>query len=200
MQGAQQALRAARRQRHAKKAYAQIEHELTVIEELNFPGYFLVVWEIVQFARAQRDPVPGQGIGGLLGGLLRAGDHRGRRGRLRPAVRAVPRAGARRATGHRRRHRVRPARGGHPVRLRDLRPRPRRAGRQRHHLPAAVGDPRRRQGARLLHGQQDAWSKQIEHGYRHDGDVDGVPEQVARARRRAAQRARGTSGSTPAGW
>ncbi len=32
------------------KAYAQIEHELTVIEELNFPGYFLVVWDIVRFA------------------------------------------------------------------------------------------------------------------------------------------------------
>jgi error-prone DNA polymerase len=33
------------------RAYAQIEHELTVIEELNFPGYFLVVWDIVRFAR-----------------------------------------------------------------------------------------------------------------------------------------------------
>jgi error-prone DNA polymerase len=34
-----------------EKAYAQIEHELTVIEELDFPGYFLVVWDIVRFAR-----------------------------------------------------------------------------------------------------------------------------------------------------
>jgi len=34
-----------------EKAYAQIEHELTVIGELNFPGYFLVVWDIVRFAR-----------------------------------------------------------------------------------------------------------------------------------------------------
>jgi error-prone DNA polymerase len=34
-----------------EKAYAQIEHELTVIEELKFPGYFLVVWDIVRFAR-----------------------------------------------------------------------------------------------------------------------------------------------------
>jgi error-prone DNA polymerase len=33
------------------KAYQQIEHELDVIEELGFPGYFLVVWDIVRFCR-----------------------------------------------------------------------------------------------------------------------------------------------------
>jgi error-prone DNA polymerase len=32
-------------------AYAQIDHELAVIEQLGFPGYFLVVWDIVQFCR-----------------------------------------------------------------------------------------------------------------------------------------------------
>ena len=32
-------------------AYAQIEHELAVIGELNFPGYFLVVHDIVTFCR-----------------------------------------------------------------------------------------------------------------------------------------------------
>lgn len=32
-----------------KKAYGQLEHELAVIEKLNFPGYFLVVRDIVQF-------------------------------------------------------------------------------------------------------------------------------------------------------
>ena len=31
--------------------YEQIEHELKIIEALNFPGYFLVVWGIVQFCR-----------------------------------------------------------------------------------------------------------------------------------------------------
>ncbi len=35
---------------HAE-AYAQIERELKMIEELNFPGYFLVVWDIVRFCR-----------------------------------------------------------------------------------------------------------------------------------------------------
>ncbi|AMY19527.1 MULTISPECIES: error-prone DNA polymerase [Nocardiaceae] len=32
-------------------AYAQIEHELTVVEQLNFPGYFLVVHDIVAFCK-----------------------------------------------------------------------------------------------------------------------------------------------------
>ncbi|ASR34178.1 error-prone DNA polymerase [Prauserella marina] len=31
------------------KAYRQIEHELKVIEERRFPGYFLIVWDIVRF-------------------------------------------------------------------------------------------------------------------------------------------------------
>ncbi|MEQ0565277.1 error-prone DNA polymerase [Amycolatopsis sp. NEAU-NG30] len=33
------------------KAYAQLDHELAVIGELGFPGYFLVVWDIVRFCR-----------------------------------------------------------------------------------------------------------------------------------------------------
>lgn len=35
----------------AAKAYAQLEHELTIIEQLNFPGYFLVVHDITRFCR-----------------------------------------------------------------------------------------------------------------------------------------------------
>ncbi|HEY7939991.1 MAG TPA: error-prone DNA polymerase, partial [Acidimicrobiales bacterium] len=31
------------------KAWAQLDHELGVIEQLGFPGYFLVVWDIVRF-------------------------------------------------------------------------------------------------------------------------------------------------------
>ena len=34
-----------------RKAWAQIDHELAVIEALGFPGYFLVVWDIVEFCR-----------------------------------------------------------------------------------------------------------------------------------------------------
>ncbi|WP_043721709.1 error-prone DNA polymerase [Kutzneria sp. 744] len=33
------------------KAYKQIEHELKVIRDLKFPGYFLIVWQIVEFCR-----------------------------------------------------------------------------------------------------------------------------------------------------
>jgi error-prone DNA polymerase len=36
---------------HEAKAYRQIEHELGIIEELHFPGYFLVVWDIARFCR-----------------------------------------------------------------------------------------------------------------------------------------------------
>jgi error-prone DNA polymerase len=36
---------------HEAKAYAIIEHELEIIAELGFPGYFLVVWEIAKFCR-----------------------------------------------------------------------------------------------------------------------------------------------------
>jgi len=32
-------------------AWAQIDHELELIEQLGFPGYFLVVWDIVEFCK-----------------------------------------------------------------------------------------------------------------------------------------------------
>jgi error-prone DNA polymerase len=43
--------------RHAEEvpgAWVQVDHELKVIEKLGFPGYFLIVWDIVEFCR-QRD-------------------------------------------------------------------------------------------------------------------------------------------------
>ena len=57
--------------RTSTKAYRQIEHELAIIEELHFPGYFLVVWDIARFCREKRHPLPGPGLGGQLRGLLR---------------------------------------------------------------------------------------------------------------------------------
>ena len=172
-----------------------IEHELAIIEELHFPGYFLVVWEIVQFCREQRDPVPGQGHRRPTPpSVTRCEITADRRRLLRPDVRALPRPRARRAAGHRHRHRVRPARGGHPVRLRacTAATTPRRSptssptGRK-----SAVRDVAKALGYST--GQQDAWSKQIEHGYywthrdrdrRRRGAGHG-----RRARRRAAERA-----------
>ena len=38
-----------------------LEHELAIIDELHFPGYFLVVWDIVQFCRAQGILCQGRG-------------------------------------------------------------------------------------------------------------------------------------------
>ncbi|MEO9139206.1 MAG: PHP domain-containing protein, partial [Jatrophihabitans sp.] len=36
---------------HEARAYDMIEHELEIIEDLHFPGYFLVVWDIARFCR-----------------------------------------------------------------------------------------------------------------------------------------------------
>ena len=123
------------------KAYAQLNHELGVIEELNFPGYFLVVWDIVEFCRHKQHPRPGPRVRGELRGLLRAGDHQRRPRQMGPAVRTILGPGTRRATRHRRRHRVRPPRRSHPVRLRQARPPPRRPSRERDHLPRPVRRP-----------------------------------------------------------
>ena len=55
----------------SSEARERLEHELRVIEEKDFAGYFVIVHDIVAFAREQRHPLPGPGIGGELGGLLR---------------------------------------------------------------------------------------------------------------------------------
>ncbi len=40
-----------RRRERTPGAWAQIDHELALIEALGFPGYFLIVWDLVQFCR-----------------------------------------------------------------------------------------------------------------------------------------------------
>ncbi len=49
-QGAQRRY-GSRRAERVPGAYAQIDHELALIEQLGFPGYFLVVWDLVDFCR-----------------------------------------------------------------------------------------------------------------------------------------------------
>ncbi len=49
------------RQARNRKAWAQIDHELEVIEALGFPGYFLVVWDIVEFCRTEGIYCQGRG-------------------------------------------------------------------------------------------------------------------------------------------
>ena len=110
----------------------------------------------------QRHLLPGPGLGRQLGGLLRPRHHQRRRGRPRPAVRALPLPRARRPARHRPRHRERPARGGHPVRLR---PHGRDYAAQvanviTYRAKSAVRDMAKALGS--APGQQDAWSKQVD--------------------------------------
>jgi error-prone DNA polymerase len=46
---------------HNQKAQKQIERELALIEKLDLPGYFLIVWDIVRFCREQNILVQGRG-------------------------------------------------------------------------------------------------------------------------------------------
>ncbi|MDQ1653199.1 MAG: error-prone polymerase [Cryptosporangiaceae bacterium] len=48
-------------QENVPGAYAQIEHELAVISQLGFPGYFLIVHHIVDFCRQNRILCQGRG-------------------------------------------------------------------------------------------------------------------------------------------
>ncbi len=50
-----------RYQPYHDKARLQIEHELKLIEKLNLPGYFLIVWDIVNFCRQEGILVQGRG-------------------------------------------------------------------------------------------------------------------------------------------
>ncbi|HWE55084.1 MAG TPA: error-prone DNA polymerase, partial [Acidimicrobiales bacterium] len=43
------------------KAWRQIDHELDMIEKLEFPGYFLIVWDIVEFCRTHDIYCQGRG-------------------------------------------------------------------------------------------------------------------------------------------
>jgi error-prone DNA polymerase len=45
----------------ARRAYAQIEHELNIIAQLKFPGYFLVVYDITRFCRENNILCQGRG-------------------------------------------------------------------------------------------------------------------------------------------
>jgi error-prone DNA polymerase len=44
-----------------EKARGQIEHELRLIEKLKLEGYFLIVWDIVEFCKYQRILIQGRG-------------------------------------------------------------------------------------------------------------------------------------------
>jgi DNA polymerase-3 subunit alpha len=48
---------------------ARLEHELDIIREMNFSGYFLVVWDFIHFAKSRGIPV-GPGRGSAAGSLV----------------------------------------------------------------------------------------------------------------------------------
>ncbi|MEX2303440.1 MAG: PHP domain-containing protein, partial [Bryobacterales bacterium] len=46
---------------HRQRAWRQLDHELNVIEKLKLAGYFLIVWDMVEFCRHERILVQGRG-------------------------------------------------------------------------------------------------------------------------------------------
>ncbi|MFN8040665.1 MAG: DNA polymerase III subunit alpha [Acidimicrobiales bacterium] len=50
-----------RGQERVPGAYAQIDHELALVDQLGFPGYFLVVWDLVEFCRRSNIYCQGRG-------------------------------------------------------------------------------------------------------------------------------------------
>ena len=123
-------------------AWDQIRHELDLIEQLGFAGYFLVVSDIVSFCRSRNIYCQGRGsasnsavcyalgitnVDSVALGLLFERF-------LSPERDGPP------DIDHR--HRERSSRRGHPIRVRALRPRPHSAGGERHQLPVALGTAR----------------------------------------------------------
>jgi error-prone DNA polymerase len=160
-----------------EKAYVQIEHELTIIEELRFPGYFLVVWDIVRFARESGILCQGRGSAACSAvcyaleiTAVDAVRYELLFERFLAAARGEPpdidvdiESGRREEVIqyvynlHGRDHAAQVAN--------VITYRPRSALRD---VAKALGYPT---------GQQDAWSKQIEHGFDASG-IEGVPPKV----------------------
>jgi len=176
------------------RAYRQLEHELAIIDELAFPGYFLVVWELTQFCREQGILCQGRGSAANSAVCFALG------------ITAVD------SVGHNLLFErfLAPERDGPPDIDIDIESDRReeviqhvyaRHGRQHAAQVANVITYRPRSAVRDIAralgyapGQQDAWSKQMESSYywaetpaaagqppgtpRQDGDPDAVPEQV----------------------
>ena len=139
-------------ERVARRLGRSIDHELEVIEQLGFPGYFLIVWDIVEFCR--RADIFCQGRGSAANSAV-------------CYALGITNADAV-SLGLLFERFLSPERDGPPDIDIDiecdrreeviqyvyerLRARPRRPGGQRHHLPGAVGGARHGQGARLRAG------------------------------------------------
>ena len=95
----------------------RLDYEIDMIKKMDFPGYFLIVWDFIRYAREHGIPVgPGPRLGGRQLRRLLPADHRRRPDRVRPALRALPQPRARVAARHRHRLLRAPPRRGHRVR------------------------------------------------------------------------------------
>ena len=180
------------------KDYAErLDYELGVIERMKYPGYFLIVADFIQWAKAQGIPVgPGPRLRRRLGRRLVADHHRPRSAPLRPDLRALPQSRPR--VDARLRHRLlpEPARRGHPLRPGEIRRRP---GGADHHLRHAAGArraPRRRPRAAdaLRPGRPAGQDGAAESG--EPGDAGRRPSPTSRDCRRRATKT--TAGRPPA--
>ena len=69
----------------------RLDYELSVITSQDFSGYFLIVWDLVNYARNQSISVgPGRGLGRWLLGLVLPRHYQCRSDQVRPAIRALP--------------------------------------------------------------------------------------------------------------
>src|ERR1044071_5439642 len=65
-----EALRAAGRLKHELAEYTErLDREIRMIQQMQFSGYFLIVWDFIRFARTQSIPV-GPGRGSAAGSLV----------------------------------------------------------------------------------------------------------------------------------
>ncbi len=162
----------------ARQAYAQIEHELEIIAQLTFPGYFLVVYDITRFCRENNILCQGRGSAANSAVCYALG------------VTAVDPV----ANELLFERFLSPARDGPPDIDIDIESDQRekviqyvydKYGRDYAAQVANVITYRSRIAVRDMaralgfsQGQQDAWSKQIAHWGARPSDVEDIPEQV----------------------
>ncbi len=127
-----------------RKVYEdRLEVETQIINQMGFPGYFLIVQDFINWAKDNDVPVgPGRGSGAGSHRRLQPAHHGPRPAALRPAVRALPEPRARVHARLRRRLLHGQARAGHRLRARHLR---QAVGRADRHVPPAQ-EPQRGEG------------------------------------------------------
>jgi error-prone DNA polymerase len=177
------------------RAYHQLEHELAIIDELGFPGYFLVVWELTRFCDERGILCQGRGSAANSAVCFALG------------ITAVD------SVGHNLLFErfLAPERDGPPDIDIDIESDRReeviqhvyeRHGRQHAAQVANVITYRPRSAVRDIAralgyapGQQDAWSKQIDYGYYWSGQSEqslrqaGAAQQAGTAQQGTAQHA-----------